>query len=308
MVGQLQRWADERGYAVAWGPATAAAEAHAEILARRDRGEIDAGFFAAELATLASTTAPRPAGTLVMVAVPVPAHLVRFRLDGSSLAAVLPPTYVRYRPRFEEVRQDLARNGLPGAGVEHFGWPLKGAAARLGLVRYGRNNIAYAPGLGSYIQLCAFLTDAALPPREGGAPVEPALLDECATCTACVSACPTGAIDDDRVLLRGERCLTHLNEGTEAFPAWVSPRAHRCLIGCLACQEACPVNGALPVIDTGVEFSVGETRTLLGETPTQPGRAETGIGVKLAWLGQPYAEPALGRNLRALLEAGGGGR
>ena len=40
--------------------------------------------------------------------------------------------------------------------------PIKTVAAMLGLVRYGRNNIAYADGIGSYLQLCGYITDARL--------------------------------------------------------------------------------------------------------------------------------------------------
>ena len=39
------------------------------------------------------------------------------------------------------------------------------------------------------------------------------------------------------------------------------------------------------------------------EVAERRGSAECGIRFKLAWLGQPYIEPVLGRNLRALLDA-----
>ncbi len=303
MSDRLREWAQARGYRVAWGPAAAAGAGRREILERRDRGEFDAGFFRATLAALSEAPAPPDEATVVAVAKPVPAHTVRFLLPGRAVTALVPPTYVRYRATFEEVRQDLAHNALPGARVEHLGWPMKATAARLGLVRYGRNNVAYAPGVGSYVQLCTFLTDAALPADDAGA-AEPALLDECANCTACASACPAGAIDEERVLLHGERCLTHLNESEGEWPPWLPPSAHHCLLGCLLCQRACPVNGELDVVDSGLEFSEDETRVLLGEDAGPAGRAENGIRFKLAWLGQPYAEPVLGRNLRALLAAG----
>ena len=57
--------------------------------------------------------------------------------------------------------------------------PLKPLAVRLGLVRYGRNNVTYAPGMGSYIQLLGYLTDASLPLPDGWRPQEPTLLPEC---------------------------------------------------------------------------------------------------------------------------------
>jgi len=303
MNEQLRGWADARGYKVAWGPVECAHDARAEILRRHASGELDDAFYRSELEPLATGSVPRSGATVIVVAKPAPAHRVRFRVGRTDVAAILPPTYVRYRPTFEEVRQDLAANGLPGVRVEHLGWPVKAVAARLGLVRYGRNNVTYVDDLGSYVQLCAFVTDAALPVAAGAVPAEPMLLDECATCGACASACPTGAIDGERVLLRAERCLTFVNENAGAWPAWMSEHWHHCLLGCLYCQQGCPVNPELKVIDTGVVFSEGETEALLAEADTGGSTGETGISAKLAWLGQPYAEPVLGRNLRALLTA-----
>jgi len=300
MVDRLVRWAGERGYRVAWGPARVVEKARRDVLDRRARGEVEAEFFRAEIDAMTLDAAPPPDATLVVVAKPVPAYRVRFRGDGGTVEALIPPTYVRHRAKYEEVRQDLARHGLPGARVEHFGWPLKAVAARLGLVRYGRNNLTYVEGLGSYVQLCGFVTNAELP--AGGPTHAPALLDECAGCLACAAACPTGAIDGDRVLIHGERCLTHLNENEGAWPGWLPAGAHHCLVGCLACQEACPANGRLPIDDSGVEFSEEETRMLLAGGGKGTSGAALGLGFKLAWLGQQHYQPVLGRNLRALLD------
>ena len=306
--GRLRAWAAARGYAVAWGPLAAVAAAREEIRRRHAGGELDDGFFRSGLAALAAAEPQRAGAAVVAVARPEPARRVGFRLPGRVVEAILPPTYVRYRETFEEVRQDLAAHALPGVRVEHLSWPHKAAAARLGLVRYGRNNLAYAGALGSWVQLCAYVTDADLGAAGAAAIGEPRLLDECAACSACTEACPTGAIGWDRVLLRAERCLTHVNEGPGQWPDWVPERAHHCLIGCLACQRACPANPPLPVVDSGVVFSEEETDALLAEGPPG-GSAGAGIRVKLAFLGLTSYEPAvLGRNLRALSAAPGADR
>ena len=268
---------------------------------RHARGELDEAFYAEALAGMVERSCAAE-GTVVVVAVPRPAHRVRFDLPAGPFAAVLPPTYARYRETFEDVRQDLERHGLPGARVDYLPGPLKTLAARLGLVRYGRNNVTYADGIGSWMQLCAFTTDADLP-GDGAAPAGPRLLDECEGCSACQSACPTGAIGEDRVLLSAHRCLTRVNEGDGAWPEWIPAWAHTCLLGCLACQEACPANPPLIVEETGVRFSAAESRTLLEPSAPGAGRTESAIRIKLAWLGQSYSEAALGRNLRALVDS-----
>ncbi len=307
MEDRLRRWAESRGYGIAWGPASLVREVQQEIAARRMNGELAEPFYEAELAPIVEAPPPPAEGTVVMVAKPRTASRIHFELEDGLFETLLPPTYARYRATFEDVRQDLVTHGLPGARLELLMGPLKGLAARLGLVRYGRNNVTYAPGAGSYIQLCGYVTDVRLEQWMPGAGA-PRMLDACEDCSACRRACPTGAIDAGRVLLHAERCLTVLNENPGAWPEWVPERAHTCLLGCLICQHACPANPKLTVKDSGLCFTLGETRALLGSDPAEPPRWETGIRTKLAWLGQPYAEPVLGRNLQALVRARGRSR
>jgi len=305
LIESLQRWAAGRTYRVAWGSPDVVGAARAEILGRRASAELDDEFFAREIRGVVGEEDGRSAGAVVVVAVPRTAWRVSFDLGEARFVAIIPPTYVRYRALFEEVRQDLAANGLPGAKVEHLVGPLKAVAARLGLVRYGRNNVTYAPGVGSYMQLCGYVTDAQLPTDERELPQARAFLPECDDCRVCRSACPTGAIADDRLLLHAHRCLTYANENPGVWPGWVPARAHNCLLGCLRCQRACPANPKLKVADSGVLFSAAETRALLENPDALDERNEAGVRYKLAWLGQPYVEPVLGRNLRALLEVRG---
>jgi hypothetical protein len=117
-------------------------------------------FYDAELATLGERAALPSGGTVIVVARPRPASRVVFDLEEGSLDALLPPTYFHYRSTFEDVRRDLEARALPGVPIDQLGEPLKAVASRLGLVRYGRNNVAYVPGAGSYVQLCGYVTEA----------------------------------------------------------------------------------------------------------------------------------------------------
>jgi epoxyqueuosine reductase len=301
MAEKIWDWAANRGYRVAWGPSAVVEDVRRSITERRSGSEIDERFFRHELKEVLGREFESSGQTVVIVAMPRPAHLVHFDLDEKSFDALLPPTYFRYRALFEEVRLDLAENGLPGAKTEMLTAPLKAVAARMGLISYGRNNITYVPGLGSYLQLCGFVTDAVLPETELR---QPSLLPECEDCGLCARMCPTGAISEDRVLLRAERCLTYANENTGDWPEWVDVHSHNSLLGCLECQRCCPANPVLAIEDTGIRFSKAETRLLLSRDLSGMGAgAENGIRSKLAWLGQPYVEPVLGRNLRALVRA-----
>ncbi len=306
MTEHLSAWARERGYRVAWGGLETVDLACRELSARRTSGQLDAGFYQGSLASFRSPVGvEREVDRVLVVVMPRPAHSVAFELAGSPRKALVPPTYVRYRDLFDEVARDLRANALPpGSRLERVQAPLKALAARLGLVRYGRNNLTYAEGFGSYLQLFGYLTDAPLPLPKEWLPSQPELLPTCESCTACRDACPTGAIGEDRVLLRAERCLTLLNESPEPWPSWLPSDAHRCLVGCLSCQTVCPENPLLPVADSGATFTAEETALLLDGRPDPTGSAGwERVQAKLAPLGLTE-ESVLGRNLHALIAAG----
>lgn len=302
MSAGLLKWAEQRQVQVAWGPKELVEAARRQVARRLEDLELNDQFYLGELEALIGGEGNEFGQRVVIVALPRPAHLVHFEFEDRLIDALLPPTYFRYRAMFEEVRADLAANGLPGARVEILSAPLKAIACALGLVSYGRNNISYVAGVGSYFQLCGYLTDAILPDRPMVGQREASMLPECTDCGICASVCPTGAISADRVLIHAERCLTLANERPGDWPEWVRPADHSCLLGCLECQRACPANPELPVEDTGLRFSSTETKVLMSGA-SLAGNAETGIRAKLAWLGQTYAEPVLGRNMAALVHA-----
>jgi len=164
-------------------------------------------------------------------------------------------------------------------------------------------NEAYVNGIGSYFQLCGYVTDAALPEMSSIGDSKRLLLGDCENCGICTSICPTGAITQERVLLHAEKCLTYANENAGEWPDWVDSHAHNCLLGCLECQRMCPANPELPIENLKLHFSAAETQRLLSDEKTANDQAETGIRFKLAYLGQPNIESVLGRNLRAFLKA-----
>lgn len=111
------------------------------------------------------------------------------------------------------------------------------AAARAGVARLARNTCAVAEGCGSWINIECWRVDAELPPDP------PAFDDPCpAGCSACMKACPTGALCRPRTV-RIERCVAWLTYGAP-WPA--PPDLWRLMgpwiYGCDACQEVCPLN------------------------------------------------------------------
>lgn len=309
----IRDWARARGYALAFGSPDVVRDVKTEIESRRVRGEFASAFYRRSLSSLSYVDDADVAdlGTLIVLAVPRAAHRVTFDLPTGPLQAVLPPTYRGYRALFAAVHDDLTTGPLPSdMRLGTLGAPLKNVAARLGLVTYGRNNITYTSGTGSYHQLVGFVVDAPHPDQPGGnGPSGVAMSPACEDCRACVKACPTGAISGNRFLLHGERCLTYINENPGDWPEWVPSSAHKCLVGCLACQEVCPQNkGRLKFVDLEPAFTEEETAAIL-EDGGPPGARRRPVWkaakAKFAELGFPGHVVNLSRNLRACVTAAG---
>lgn len=299
-------WADEHGYRIAWGHPTLLDQIREKIQARVATAEIDrivSEQYLCKLRYLEGLNLSQ-VKTVGVIVVPRPAHLVTFFLEDGTLEAVVPPTYIKYEETSAETLSRLA-SVLSGQGhrLEPLRAPLKTLAAMLGLVNYGRNNITYAQGLGSYFQLVGFASDRDLGPMPEVSSTGPAPLPLCQRCTACRKSCPTGAIGQDRFLLHAGRCLTLWTELGGPWPDWLSPSAHHCLVGCLACQSACPQNSGLLRFEPVQEhFTAEETATILAGPEEGTGAAWDGIKAKLASIGLPGFETEIGRNLRALVE------
>ena len=252
--------------------------------------------------------------TFVIVAWPSLPAKVRFVLDEGPLEAVVPPTYISSaeRSRCLDVLGAVFRPR--GYAVDWARVPVKLLAAHSGLVRYGRNNIAYVPGLGSYVRLGALCTDADLCVhglREAsGACAETVerestrvFMDACERCRACSNACPTGCIPQEGTVIDAAHCITQANENEGGWPDWVPARSHNSLVGCMCCQEACPLNRAHlgREVEVVAEFDRDETDSILGGLSAE--QLPEALLSKLVTLDLEDYLPVLGRNLMALRDA-----
>jgi epoxyqueuosine reductase len=243
------------------------------------------------------------AKSIIVAAVPRPQAQATFMFRSKKRPLILPPTYVAYNRTTEHVT-DVLNEALKKKGYRTAKTllPLKLLAVRSGLAEYGRNNITYVSGFGSFYQLVAVYSDL---PCKSDSWQEPRMMKQCESCQACLRSCPTKAISSDRFLLHAERCIVFHNEkkGSIPFPDWINPSWHHCLYGCMHCQRACPEDRHfLDWIGEKEEFSQEETELLLkGNLPDH--LTETTLQkLKNLDLADTDSLDNLPRNLRILFE------
>ncbi len=110
----------------------------------------------------------------------------------------------------------------------------RAAAVRAGVGWQGRSTMVLAPGHGPWILLGTVVTDASIPASR---PMQ----RDCGTCSACIPACPTGALGTRG--LDARRCLSTWLQTPGSVPQWIRPLMGRRVYGCDDCLTACPPGG-----------------------------------------------------------------
>ena len=122
--------------------------------------------------------------------------------------------------------------------------PERLVAAKAGIVNFGRNNFAYAEGIGSFIYLTSFVVDKEL--KYDSTTVEVGCPEGC---SACMKACPTHAIYEPHKL-NPRRCIAFNIFFTQEHMvgSYIEPEIREKMgtkiHGCDICQEVCPRNQA----------------------------------------------------------------
>jgi len=136
--------------------------------------------------------------------------------------------------RARQVRRFLEARGHKAVIGAH----RKEAAVRAGLGSIGKNNLVINPRYGTWVAYQSLVTDAELPPDT------PAPEDVCGECSACIEACPTGALYEPR-RIDPRRCVACMLT-SQSIAESDRPAVASYILGCDVCQEACPRNRGVP--------------------------------------------------------------
>jgi epoxyqueuosine reductase len=273
-------------------------ELQKDIEAHHQKGLLDKELYDAYLASFDFECQRKLAGakSLIIISVPQPQVRIMFAREDKTYAVIIPPTY---NFSADDQVADLleAHLGPQGYKLKKVRLPDKLLAVRSGLAQYGKNNITYVNGSGSFHRPAVFMSDF---PCEADSWGEPAVMEACESCSACLKACPTDAIGSDRFLLHAERCLTFFNEWPKDFPKWLSPACHNSLVGCMICQKVCPANKDVRKwTETGATFDNAETDLILNGASEDQLLPETLAKLKKLDMLEYY--DVLGRNLKMII-------
>jgi epoxyqueuosine reductase len=237
--------------------------------------------------------------SLIIIATPSPQVEVELCHDGTTHCLIIPPHYsdrIKVTGNIKNITSQI----FDSNGYRTFSLvlPKKLLAVRSGLAKYGKNNISYVSGMGSYHRLTTFASDL---PCDEDSWQNLQLLERCSKCKACQNNCPTAAISADHFLIKAERCITYANEQLEPFPKWIDSRSHNSIIGCMRCQSVCPENKKYKSsLINKDKFSEAETGLILKGFPFE--ELPEKLQLKLNKLSLKRYYKHLSRNIKVLIE------
>ncbi len=146
----------------------------------------------------------------------------------------------------EEFGSFLGRYFVDSAPILERDW-----AKKSGLGWIGKNTLLINPKKGSYFFLAEMIVDFELDYDE-------AIQDYCGSCTKCIDACPTNAIDKMGYLMDGSKCISYLTiELKNDIPVGFQGQMENNIFGCDICQEVCPWN-RFSIVHNENEFVANE--------------------------------------------------
>jgi epoxyqueuosine reductase len=197
---------------------------------------------------------------IIIIAIPQKITIISFQIKGKKVDAIIPPSYI-YGENRERIYNILLNIFKDPKQISLANLPKKLLAVRSGLAKYGKNNISYVEGMGSFHRLESFYIDYPIDIDNWN---EKIMMDQCNNCSVCINTCPNNCISNQEFVINAGNCLTYFNENTNDFPDWLDIKSHNALVGCMKCQIVCPVNrDYIKNKEKGITFSAKESEIIM---------------------------------------------
>jgi epoxyqueuosine reductase len=247
-AAELERLAEELGLdVVGAAPASAYAETERHINERKARGLFaDMRFTMAQPEISCHPEALLPGARTVVSAAhcyyaPEPA---RGPGEGRLARYTWYDGYAVLRERLDELGRRLG--GEYRVLVDANQHVDREAAARSGVGFYGKNTMLITRKHGSWVVLGTLVTTAQVDATQ------PLDLD-CGSCTLCIEACPTGALDEPG-MVDSTKCLSYWTQAPASIPEDYRAELGEQVYGCDICQDVCPWNRGVEKRRAGEEL------------------------------------------------------
>jgi len=166
--------------------------------------------------------------------------------EGFSAARYSEPHKIDYHHRLRNLAKILGsavKQQYPGAKtrvcVDSAPILERSFAYSSGIGFIGKNNMLIVQGYGSFLFLAEILTTVSIPHPE-----TEFMESRCGSCTKCIDACPTGALEAP-YSVNASKCLSYLTiEKSGTVDDDTGEKMGNCFFGCDICQEVCPLNEA----------------------------------------------------------------
>jgi epoxyqueuosine reductase len=235
-VEELYQAAEELGLdVVGAAPAAPYADTERHILERRERG-----LFGLMRFTMARPDVSCHPETLLEGARTVISAALCYWADGPEPGAgegrlaryAWRDHYALLRERLDELGRRLGGSYRVLVDANHH--VDRAGAERSGVGFIGKNTMLITRTYGSWVVLGTLVTDVEVD-------ATPSAARACGSCTLCIDACPTDALDEPGVL-DATRCLAYWTQTPGDMPDDVMDALDDRVYGCDICQDVCPWN------------------------------------------------------------------